>query len=66
MKHAESWTGAGYTLCGLALEAAEDDCTGETEPVTIAERGEVVGCASCRAVIRHVYQKFTTTYARRK
>jgi hypothetical protein len=53
-KHAPSWSGAGYTLCGMAMELG----TGDVDPnnddeqlYVVAERGEVVTCDTCRVII---------------
>jgi hypothetical protein len=66
MKHAESWTGAGYTLCGLAEEAGDDPATGETEQVVIATTGEAVTCEQCKLVIAHCQDLFTQNYRVRR
>ncbi len=58
MKHAPNWSGNDYPLCGLALEAADDPCTGETEQVVIAEIGDRVTCLDCLRVIDHCKRNF--------
>jgi hypothetical protein len=59
MQHAPNWNGAGFTLCGLALEAGEDgEVTGEREDPKIATVGQRVTCPECQRAILHVQTLF--------
>ena len=64
--HAEGWNGNDYTLCGLAMEAADDPSTGETEPVVFARTGLQVTCEPCKQVIAHCQDRYTNNYRVRR
>lgn len=58
--HAQPADGAGYTLCGLAEDAAEDSkVTGVTEAVTFARQNQFVTCPACKRIIDHCQWNFT-------
>lgn len=60
--HAPAANGAGYTLCGLALEAGDDGAvTGETENPKLAPIGRHITCVDCIRVVDHVQQMCATT-----
>lgn len=61
MKHATNWSGIDMTLCGLALEAFEDQkWTDVAGPVELAKAREVVDCPHCCACIKHCQEGFST------